>query len=413
MWGLSSRTAHAVIPTGFLYKSMSSHVLLAACRQDEVALETLSADNRSCGAFTTSLVKRLRDSSIGDLTYSRLIETLPSFPYQHPQCQGTNKDRFLFNTSVVKDRSKLFKVLKDKGEWKIEAGSIHGVVVGTEFAIPSHTEDIILTAVVVQALRCIVEWKFKGVSPDVFDGADAVVSNWNNPKLKVRFHTPTGNLFSTVRIGERPDVAVHQNGQNDFLLERLDPLIRRHTKYLLIARQDRISEVLDAVAHFNFHLYHHPKCTPFNQKVTVQLHRLQKGNGDKPTYTPVGDDLLARDPEVVLSDDTAYGVKEVKEAVVCDMDAFYGLTLGNNSTFDLFPYVFYLDPSDYSIQVRMLLSTTVTQTVTFLFSHGIILRLQRCHRLFLVRKRRIIHRGLQLVTVRLARMLSSSRSRLA
>jgi hypothetical protein len=415
MWGLSSRTAYAVVPTGFLYKAMSSHVLLAACRQEEGALEAASANSKPCGAFTSSLIDTLRNCNISAVTYSRLLELLPPLPGQHPQCEGTNKDRFLFNSSVAEDRSKTFRVFKHQGDYKVEAGSIHGVIVGTEFAIQSHTEDIILVTVVVDAFQSTVKSKRENTLFDIPDGTRSVVSNWGKPMLRVRFHfhPPTGNLFSAVGANVCADVAVLREGRDALLLERLDPLIPRHANRLVEIKQEPISGVLDAVAHFNFHLYRHNGAHPLNQQVTVRLHRLKNENG---VYNPTGDDLLAHDPEEVFSDvDAPYDIKEVKEAVISDMDAYYGLTLENHSQFRLFPYVFYFDPSDYSIQVRVQRFSAFPHNGVLIFSlsHGTFRRHPRCCRPSVPKGCRVSHQGFRWVTVRPVLTPLSSPSRLA
>ena len=41
----------------------------------------------------------------------------------------------------------------------------------------------------------------------------------------------------------------------------------------------------------------------------------------------------------------------VKEARIVDMDTTYGITVVNTSDIDMFVYVFYFDPVDYSIRV--------------------------------------------------------------
>ncbi|KAI0946425.1 hypothetical protein AcW1_009891 [Taiwanofungus camphoratus] len=361
-WGLSSRTATAVVPTGFLYKAMASHVLLAACRQDEIALETRDTTEPG-GAFTTALVKTLRSCDLGQITYDRLMELLPVLPYQHPQCEGINKHRILFNGSILKDSAKTFKVVKRGDDCYVQAGSIHGVIVGTEFKVQPPTNDfrtcssameVILVAIHVDALRCNVKRLPEGIPFDIPDGTRAVVSKWNMHQLKVHFQLPKGNLFTTVSAHERCDVSVIDNGPDGLQLRRLDPLISRHANLLVdVKQQERISDILDAVAHFNYHLYRLNKSAPLKNKFTVRLHRLQREswNTYRPIYNPTGDDLLAADSEPVVCDaNTLYDVKEVKEAVIYDLESYYGLTLENYSDYDLFPYVFYFDPSDYSIQ---------------------------------------------------------------
>jgi len=98
-----SRAATIAVPArftykaGVVYKSMASHVLLAACRQDEFAREISSTDQITRGAFTACLVKQLYQEDLSSITYSTLLGLIPALAQQHPQCEGVNKHRLLFN----------------------------------------------------------------------------------------------------------------------------------------------------------------------------------------------------------------------------------------------------------------------------------------------------------------------------
>jgi len=65
-----------VIQTGFQYKAMESHVLLAACRPGEVAMEDRKAKDAPGGLFTTALIEGLLRSSFRDTSYTKLFEAL-------------------------------------------------------------------------------------------------------------------------------------------------------------------------------------------------------------------------------------------------------------------------------------------------------------------------------------------------
>ncbi|KIM75894.1 hypothetical protein PILCRDRAFT_13257 [Piloderma croceum F 1598] len=91
MWGLSSSPKTAA---GFLDQTMWSHVLLAACRKNEQALEGMSTENVVCGIFTHAMVKLFyQETDISQLTYSSSPNLLPPLGQrQHPQCSGKNKN---------------------------------------------------------------------------------------------------------------------------------------------------------------------------------------------------------------------------------------------------------------------------------------------------------------------------------
>ncbi|PCH38915.1 hypothetical protein WOLCODRAFT_128800 [Wolfiporia cocos MD-104 SS10] len=361
MWGLSSRTATAMVPTRFLYKPMSSHVILAACRSEEVAVE-LNTGDEPRGAFTSALLDTLRDCPLGHVTYTRLMALLPRLSFQHPQCEGINKDRVLFNACVVQDWADSFKVEQDDAGFVVEAGSIHGVIHGTEFLVkpppqvsrqnPDQVVEVRLVAIRVFALRCTATPVLEDRDVHIAAGSRATISNWNARILQVQFHLPTSNHFSSVSSRQHCDVSVLYNSRKGLQLQRSDPLTARHAKRIIDIGQNGVADVLEAVSHFNFHLYRVNKSSPINNEFRLELRRLQKAQDTfNPSYLPAGEDLLAVQPEpLLLPGGTSYDIATIKEAVVTDMDPFYGLTLVNNSDQDLYPYVFYFDPSDYSIQ---------------------------------------------------------------
>ena len=57
------------VHSGFARKGLRSHVLLAACRSQELAYERTSR-----GLFTVALLKTLMDIGIGKLTYASLFD---------------------------------------------------------------------------------------------------------------------------------------------------------------------------------------------------------------------------------------------------------------------------------------------------------------------------------------------------
>jgi hypothetical protein len=125
-----------IVPSGLHHKDASTHILLAACREEEVAYETISAQGQAYGVFTRDLVKQLHQVAHGRITYSALFDALPDLVYQHPQCEGTNRHRFLFNNKSVDRDPRAFKLTKgDGGTFVVQVGSVGGVVFGTEFAI--------------------------------------------------------------------------------------------------------------------------------------------------------------------------------------------------------------------------------------------------------------------------------------
>ncbi|KAI9461117.1 hypothetical protein HD554DRAFT_2041491 [Boletus coccyginus] len=335
-----ARAAHTVIQTGFQYKAMASHVLLAACRPDEFASEDPDAKDAPGGLFTTALIEGLRCSTLHDTSYNRLFETLDlKHDGQHPQCEGTNRDRLLFSVNTLRNGRTTAKVSKRGNKLWVSAGSIHGIVDDATFAVTTSTQNLVLKAKEVLAFETLLE----GSNHNIIN-AEAFVLSGHHPTLRVHsssYHSSTH--LTVVPANEPVDIALHQNDSGKWVLERFDPLIRGYADHSIQVDADarQMEDILEAVANFNFYLYRSDGAAASHSgKVNIRLKRLEETWGE---YGPVGDDLL----EVPTS--SRSGV-DVREATITDLGPRYGFTLENYSEVDLFPYLFYFDPSDYSVQ---------------------------------------------------------------
>ena len=347
---------------------MSSHVHLAACRPDELAFEDPSAESMVRGAFTRDLVKLLyQEKDLTKVTYSALVNLLPPLEHQHPQCNGKNRGRFLFNR-IAGAQLTTFKLSNHSGRYSAEAGDIHGVVKGTLFAIHAcrsitsvDPEIGILEADFVSAHSCTLRRRRDDTEFQIPSGAKASVLNWRQKEnvLRVFIHQPRDvvkslkNVFSLVNSSDSADLVIRHTRGGTLQLERLDPVISRYARVLDYIRPNScLSDILRGVSHFHFHLSRRNSANPLKQEVEVVLHRLSQCNpeqiSEEAIYMPDGDIgmPLALDRENIVfiprETTTAYNNNRV----------FFGLTVKNNSGRKLFPYLLNFDPSDYSIQVR-------------------------------------------------------------
>ena len=147
-------------------------------------------------------------------------------------------------------------------------------------------------------------------------------------------------------------------------IRRHDPLTTKyHKARALEVSNGHLSRILDGISRFNVHLYRRNPHTPTKGHFDVQLHQVdaKADTGLRPVLTPVGEDFFGNATEdVICSEESSLQIDTVKHAVVTNMDVYYGLTLINTSDNDLFPYVFYFDPNDCSVQVG--------RTIPLLFS---------------------------------------------
>ncbi|KZT65230.1 hypothetical protein DAEQUDRAFT_768994 [Daedalea quercina L-15889] len=426
-------------PRGIAYKAMASHVTLAACRSTEKAREERCGDGYSKGVvrgvFTANLLSMLR--SIGKkgleaLSYSRLMNELPrhkgrSFSDlsslidfdQHPQCEGTHKNRMLFSMRLLPDSPDAFLLVKVGRTWHVQAGTVQGVTVGTRFGVPrdagrtgAQTMEAILIATSVGPTTCVVECHHE--LPDDLNQRTVVVTDWRcADALVTSVYVPdtcqlarrpcpprlssAGFLYQVTHDPRiRADLVLNDvpGSSSGLHIERFDPLVKRFggVSCVLAAVEPApgtgISDLLDAVARFNSHLYRFNSDTMIDKeiRVSVELHAVEEIAGTVSNLLePSGcfrrlpgrdSDILLRGVEALLghscSSDTDFdsddaegqtGIElranssllatpshHVHHAQITELDNQYGFTLVNNSKVPLFPYVFYFDPGTYEIK---------------------------------------------------------------
>ncbi|THH06053.1 hypothetical protein EW146_g9733, partial [Bondarzewia mesenterica] len=147
----------------------------------------------------------------------------------------------------------------------------------------------------------------------------------------------------------KADIVIGMGPNGELLIDRLDVHIStyadRVVRVPLDGKLDRLPSILDAIAHFNFHLGRSHSSGVLRgasdireddplKGVTMEMHRLSGGI--------LWDRKPKEDAENLLIDNRA--------KLSLDEGAPYGIKIVNRSTLDLYPYLFYFDPSDYSIQ---------------------------------------------------------------
>jgi len=370
--------ASEFIPPGFRYEFMRSHVLLAACRQDQQARECETGNETRSGIFTKNLVTELRALEAVNLldttTYSDLHHRLPSQSDQIPQCDGQNKSRLLFRTKEpARTRFPLIKT-RDGG-LTVEIGTFHGVGHETEFLVQHPNPDpnegpIILiprkldtSAVLLQERKDLLadqrptpakgkmvtgrNQTQKLLADRLPKGTMVTIHKWNKDKLKIYLSWSsrkmlTKLLFSRELEFERnfmvtdrkEEAGVHvSRSDNTLVIERQDEGIRTQA----IVRwseslESRLPLMFNAVAHFDFFIHR-----DFSKSgdVTVEMYRLK---GEPGSFVPTGKDLFAGDKHHAI-------IRHENDAL------YYGFALNNYMDVPVFPYLFYFDPIHYTIDV--------------------------------------------------------------
>ncbi|KAH9913837.1 uncharacterized protein B0H18DRAFT_157028 [Fomitopsis serialis] len=264
------------------------------------------------GAFSANLIRTLRITGkerLGALTYAHLMDDLPRraihpFPSlleQHPQCDGIHSDRVLFSTRRIPDAPDSFILIRQGHTWRVQAGTIHGITEGTQFALSSTLSgiqakgEVKLEAENVWPTTCEAPCSSAGVELDSSIPQRVVVTHWNQPislatRVYVRRTPGDDGLAINARALYR--VTHDESDARDLILgaipggwrlERFDPLVTHFygsARVLEVAGSSsaHATRVLDAVSRFNFHLYRSNVDVAIDKELclTVQMHALEE-----------------------------------------------------------------------------------------------------------------------------------------
>jgi hypothetical protein len=349
------------LPDGFKYLRMESHVLLAACKDSQLAAESRLAGGKTCrGRFSYSLERTLMGANLATTTYRDVIDRVDKWEEsQHPQVEGVNKHRTLFNGAAAEDRRRSWPVEaggKSKASFRALVGNIEGIEPDTEFCIVDaankrvdignfFARDVSLNSCeLVPVSSKETQSKLENLPLDPTWRAE--VSKWKNDSMILKVYAPTMQSFSQdgndVVISrkfveasrETATVELNLDQNNIVRLNWLSGILKDEGGGKTeVALQPGVSlaDALDGVAHFNYFLNLHHGGNPVDG-VTFDLRALEgdHNSGRK----PVGPNLL-----------------EGMVAEVEDDGVHYGVTVFNGSPHDLYVYLLYFESSDCSIQV--------------------------------------------------------------
>ncbi|KAJ6582092.1 hypothetical protein B0H19DRAFT_523922 [Mycena capillaripes] len=336
----------------------TSHVLLAACGVKEKAQE-LAFEGRIHGRFTVYLIHLLRSVPHSSTTYEQLIDMIPRWSGQTPYCGGkTNVLIFNGSSPITDRRAVLLKPypndLKGSSQlFSVDMGDVHGIVTGTEFYAYDPRDKFLCTLAArsVQINRTILAGEAE-LPVNIPPGSVARVSDWKNDPMILRVHTAgnflhTADLFSAAN--ERPPKFVQaklekahivlRSDNREIVIEQLTETMRKaitEVRFPLKSSPEYLPHIVDGIAHFHYLLDRANDGDPLRPLFALEMHRLR---GQFPTREP--DPNFGENGNLVVD-----GAVRFRS----DEKAKYGLTIRNTSPEDLFPYLFYFDPEDYTIQ---------------------------------------------------------------
>ncbi|CAE6436192.1 unnamed protein product [Rhizoctonia solani] len=375
-------------PAGTLMApSLDTHILLAACRDTELAQEIPNidpdsneiGDPPSSGVFTTVLLKELRKADLAFTSYATLLRNAmashrdyrPKFSNllekQTFQCEGRNLDRLLFSVqfSISKGKISLMHTV-DKAVYRVRVGSAQGIVPGTEFGVFTDRMDAKSPPLALLVARDVGTtmsqlYSMEPNNPlDIPGSAYATIIRYNDHSGGVRIWVDgpvkENEFWKRILINLQPlpilwadsnspghhDLEMLLSGEDIELREGdLTPGKLGTTHTLRHSYEPkRLVEMLSAIVYFHYHLKVKNNRTSLRTQVEIKLLELSERSHDwgSVIYQAKGGDLF--------EDRVASGIVTTLHA---DPDRILGLELVNNSIDNLYPYVLYYDFEDYSI----------------------------------------------------------------
>ncbi|KAF9050109.1 caspase domain-containing protein [Panaeolus papilionaceus] len=342
---------------GFLNSKTTTHTLLAACGPGQQA-----AEDKSGGKFTSSLLHALRELPLHRTTYAQLIDHLlfTTSDVQQFFCVGQLKQRNLFNDVAFPVDNRFSSATLDlrTGLMKVEVGTIHGVMEGTEFSLHLHNHrhsrnPMVATLVATEIHPTFSFGRPKSPSETLPKSCFARITKWNNRRpFRVYLKSTITSFFKTWRLRRtlptKPGSAPPTKGGLNVLrvkhpdladislklrykgvdVTQHNPLLTHKHDHVVRIPDKNGSEVIDEAARFNLHLLRKNNTNPLGGQVQMELYRL-----DPTTWNKVGPNFM----------------KNGIATVPYEKGAIYSITIRNNSKYDLWPYLMYMDPHTYGI----------------------------------------------------------------
>ncbi|KAK7472144.1 hypothetical protein VKT23_000266 [Stygiomarasmius scandens] len=365
------------ISKGYEKNGHRSHVLLAACRSDELAREFLDEGNLRNGHFTKALINYLKPEGRENLSCRELMANLSEIgEHQHPQCEGAYQDRILFSSHFASPRHSVFVIHEiGSNQYVLKAGEANGVGNSTQFEVFSDSCMTQRLGTVVASeptefeTRCsaksIFEFPpsgiayarqicFKTQDLHIFIGDDV------SPSLRRRLDDErvdkSRRSFRLVNSKNEPHDLAISSASNRVEFHSTDKTCISNNLTRMCIHSDvsdisGILSILHSAADFYFHLRHCSTNQHLTKGIIFEFRelRLVKALGQMDGFS----DVLAPDG------DNLYGGSEGCQIIVDAYDTKdnntekhtrYGYKITNNHSFPLYAALFSFNVGDLSIQ---------------------------------------------------------------
>ncbi|KAG6843590.1 hypothetical protein H0H87_002783, partial [Tephrocybe sp. NHM501043] len=345
-------------------ETRSSHVLLAACRQGESAMEW-----KHRGAFTVALLSLFKREGIEKLTYTDVVKHLPNLQLQTPQCEGANQNRILFDSKVYRRQRIMYDILTapTHNEYTLQAGEACGITKGAVFSVYSdRLATCFLGSVVVNETdnftsQCsVLDGNLSGLYPSAY-AIQTRVGDAANIRLFIERKEAFRDLFRL--LNDRANLSKRPFHLVDSRQDQPDLVVTEHEGRVQFEVHDQSSRqfglthmsfndvdpepgesayilaILRRAAHFHWHLHHSNKIRTLADTVHVECLELESifVDGNEIRVPKQGGQNLAIDNTIIID--------------YCDTDTqrIWGYKITNLSKRNLHVALFHFDASSLKI----------------------------------------------------------------
>ncbi|QRV92056.1 ICE-like protease (caspase) p20 domain protein [Ceratobasidium sp. AG-Ba] len=353
----------SAIPTGFAHRALRSHVLLAACGSNEVAWER---DGK--GEFTNALLSVLRGSDLAKLTYKELMDSLPAMPRQNPQCEGLHNSRIIFEGKLAGASPSMTKVKVDGSTLRLQAGVAQGVTQGARFEVyqhhlmdPSNPCLAVLEVTAAETFHSILDWShaLRGLrnpayARQVRAGLGHHIKVYVSQALKTELKgdpawrdgflvQDTCSVARSTCTRSEADLSLDVTANKQVIFTTHNKLVNQHgiTQLPCIIPLDGklVLDVLRSAAAWDWHVRRTNPNPPFGDNVRIEMFKVKQ---DFTVWNEVGQRPIIQESKNMNTSGVV--------TIAVDPEELYGYRLVNDSSVDLYPYLFYFDASKLSIE---------------------------------------------------------------
>ncbi|KAH7888690.1 hypothetical protein F5I97DRAFT_1802807 [Phlebopus sp. FC_14] len=339
---------------GFYQDHCQSHVLLAACKPGEMAMEW-----KEGGKFSQAFLEVNKSTPFHQLKYYELPERLAPAVHgqQRPVCLGRHKDRIIFDGIPFVPDTSFVPVHGHKDGLRLHIGAIHGVVEGTEFSVHYHNIHGSLNPSLdsFRVYEVHPTWSLarrKSISKAKGRGSWARITRWNaRTPLRIYVKKTFSSIFRRLFCRPELDGIPIQEGSNivevgtpamadisvgvhtrQIRVRNLDYLVapRRTTVLKIDKYSEKSVRILDEAARYHMHLHRANPENPFRDLLRMELFLLDPHSRERS-----GPNLLVNG----------------EARIIHQAGDSYAVVLHNYSDSDLWPYLAYMDSNGVDIHL--------------------------------------------------------------